>query len=405
MLHVAVVLDAAPGVSETFLETLIENLRQAGFKVDVWVRRRAAAAPKDARIGRVRCLPSECRPKLLRLVHAVWLLARVTFRSPREALRVCRLFRSSEGRARTLFGRAYRVAPLLLARADAVYFAFGGLAARYQEYFELRRNGFFSLRGADIFMDPLHNAEYRDRLRSALWHAAGVHCVCRAALRQAEQLAGRPLPHAAVVHTALDPAFLAGAESLTPARNDQPRAIRVLSVGRLHWKKGLEHGVRAFRELLDRGVDAQWEIIGEGPHRPALEWAIRDEDLTANVFLRGAQGSSAVREALRRSDIFFHPSVSEGISNAVIEAMVFGLPVIATPVDGMPEAMQHGSQGLLVAPRDCRAMADALEHLAREPGQRRQIGQNARRRALASFTGLRQQQGFRALFVPTGAAT
>lgn len=400
MLRVAVILETLPGASETFLETLLGNLREAGFQVNVWVRSGAKLVRPDC-FGPVRCFPSERKPRLPRGIHAVFMGMRVAVRSPSEALRAGRLLWSSEGCFSKWIAGIYRLAPLLLVRSDVVYFAFGGLAARYCEYFQLRTNGVFSLRGADIFIDPLGNSAYRNRLRAALQHAAGIHCVCQAARQQAEQLAGRPLPRAAVIHTALSPAFVS---EMAPTDKEESPVARVLSVSRLHWKKGLEHGMRAFRELIDRGVDAEWEIIGEGPHRIALEWAIRDEGLSTRVFLRGAQSASEVRQALRRSDILFQPSVSEGISNAVIEAMAFGLAAVTTAVDGMPEALEHGRHGLLVAPRDWRAMADALELLARDKRQRRQIGWNARQHALKDFTSLRQQDCFRALFAAASRA-
>jgi glycosyltransferase involved in cell wall biosynthesis len=112
------------------------------------------------------------------------------------------------------------------------------------------------------------------------------------------------------------------------------------------------------------------------------------------VSLLGGVSQKAIRDYLYEADIFFHPAVQEGLSNAVLEAMALGLPVVCTHVGGMAEAIQHGNTGLLVAARDWRGMGDAIRRLAETPDLRRQLGVAAREDVRMRFTAANQQQGF-----------
>ncbi|MEK7742804.1 MAG: glycosyltransferase, partial [Elusimicrobiota bacterium] len=84
-----------------------------------------------------------------------------------------------------------------------------------------------------------------------------------------------------------------------------------------------------------------------------------------------------VRDWLSAFDVFVQPSLWEGLPNSLLEAMAIGLPVVATRVDGMPEVVRHEVSGLLCAPKDAQALANAVRDLASDPVQRRRLGESA----------------------------
>jgi colanic acid/amylovoran biosynthesis glycosyltransferase len=92
-----------------------------------------------------------------------------------------------------------------------------------------------------------------------------------------------------------------------------------------------------------------------------------------------------VRELLRRADVFLHPSLSEGLSNATLEAMAVGLPVVVTDVGGMRELVTDGVDGFVVPPRDAAALAAALLDLAADPELREKMGERGRQRVVEDF--------------------
>ncbi len=149
--------------------------------------------------------------------------------------------------------------------------------------------------------------------------------------------------------------------------------LRLVSVGRLVEKKGLEYGLRAVRILVDRGIDVHYRILGDGPRRDRLDALVEVLRLGDRVVMPGRHEQGRVRDALDEADVLLAPSVTaadgdeEGIPNVLKEAMASGMPVVATRHAGIPELVQHDVSGLLVAERDEAGLADALAALAKAP--------------------------------------
>ena len=117
---------------------------------------------------------------------------------------------------------------------------------------------------------------------------------------------------------------------------------------------------------------------------------------SACVRLQGE--SEQVRDTLQQSDVFMLASVSEGICNAVLEAMACGLPVVTTDCGGMREAVSDCVEGFVVPIRDSQAMALALQNLAEDSSLQKRMGHAGRQRILQEFTLERQVQQFVALY-------
>src|SRR4029453_14864258 len=151
---------------------------------------------------------------------------------------------------------------------------------------------------------------------------------------------------------------------------------RILSVGRLVAFKGFENLIDACGGLARGGLDFTCEIIGDGPLRDDLQEKIDTLKLSPRVKLLGSLSQGAVIEKLRVADIFALASVTDrqGASDVfptvIIEGMAVARPVVSTRLAGIPELVSHGETGLLVAPGDTSALAQALEKLIRNPGLR-----------------------------------
>lgn len=178
-----------------------------------------------------------------------------------------------------------------------------------------------------------------------------------------------------------------GADSeLAPAR-----PLRVLAVGRLVEKKGYPVLLDALARARDRRWRLSCTIIGEGPCRAALEAQIEKLGLADVVSCRGACTQTEIAATYHAADIFVQASVvmadgdRDGVPNSVLEAMASGLPVVASAVAGIPEAVVDGSAGLLFPPGDAMALAAALGRLCDNPSLRARLGAEARRRVVAHF--------------------
>ena len=166
---------------------------------------------------------------------------------------------------------------------------------------------------------------------------------------------------------------------------------RIISVGRLVAFKGFENLIDACGELARRGLDFNCEIIGDGPLRDDLQAKIDMLKVSPRVKLLGSLSQGAVIEKLRVADIFALASVTDrqGASDVfptvIIEAMAAARPVVSTRLAGIPELVSHGETGLLVAPGDTSALAQALEKLIRNPGLRSRYGRAGRARIEQHF--------------------
>ena len=129
---------------------------------------------------------------------------------------------------------------------------------------------------------------------------------------------------------------------------------------------------------------ARLAIVGDGPMRNALLASVLEERLEDLVWIPGARND--MQRIYQCLDVFILPSLKEGISNTILEAMATGLPVIATAVGGNPELVQDAVNGSLVPVSSPAALARALGRYIGSPGLRLQHGTAGRRRAISSFS-------------------
>lgn len=165
----------------------------------------------------------------------------------------------------------------------------------------------------------------------------------------------------------------------------------ILSVARLVEKKGLLYLLQACRILKDQGYDFTCCIVGEGELRSALEQSIRDLALTDQVELRGAETHEHVIEMYQQATLMALPCIvsengdRDGIPNALVEALYMKVPIISTPVSGIPELIMPEINGLLVPPRDSIALATAIARLLNDLHLRQQLGVVGHQTVLARF--------------------
>jgi glycosyltransferase involved in cell wall biosynthesis len=172
------------------------------------------------------------------------------------------------------------------------------------------------------------------------------------------------------------------------ARREEPDGPPlIVSVGRLVMKKGLDTLVDACAVLAARGVDFRCEVIGEGPFRAELESRARRLGVDDRVAFIGSRDDRAVRAAYDRATVFVLPcrptptGDRDGLPVSLVEAMVVGLPVVTTPVTGIPEIVRNAESGILVPPDDPDEVAAALESLLSQPELRARLAAGAREAA------------------------
>jgi colanic acid/amylovoran biosynthesis glycosyltransferase len=161
--------------------------------------------------------------------------------------------------------------------------------------------------------------------------------------------------------------------------------VRLITVARLVEKKGLEYSLRAIASVRRAHPRITYEIVGDGPLRAQLRRLADDLGLGGIVTFHGSRGNEFVRELMARSHLFVLASVTasdgdrEGTPVSLLEAQASGMPVVATLHSGIPEVVEDGKTGFLVAERDVGALAERLTNLLERPDLWGEIGAAGRR--------------------------
>jgi L-malate glycosyltransferase len=161
----------------------------------------------------------------------------------------------------------------------------------------------------------------------------------------------------------------------------------IATVGNIRRVKGHDVFVRAAAAIASEFPSASFVIAGEvleKEYYAELKQLISQLDLEGKVHFAG--GINDLAKFLREVDLFVLPSRSEGFSNAIVEAMAAGLPVVATDVGGNAEAVVDGITGRIVPPSDAEELADAIREILRNPQHAQTMGISARRRVAERFT-------------------
>lgn len=181
-----------------------------------------------------------------------------------------------------------------------------------------------------------------------------------------------------IIHCGVDLSFFSK-NKISSTLNAPPQ---ITSIGSLIVKKGHEYLIRACALLKEQGIPFHCVIIGSGFLEGHLKELIRRLDLEKEVELAGPQPQQWVRDRLAASDVFALACVKEekggrdGIPVALMEAMATGIPVISTPVSGIPELIDDGKTGLLAAEKDPESLAKGIARLFQDRELRETLREN-----------------------------
>jgi glycosyltransferase involved in cell wall biosynthesis len=176
-----------------------------------------------------------------------------------------------------------------------------------------------------------------------------------------------------------------------------PDDLMILSISRLAQDKGLEYLMEATAMLPATRRRVRVTIAGDGPARRGLERLAERHRVTDRVMFLGFRGD--VGDLLAACDIVVLPSLREGLSISLLEAMAARKPIVATSIGSQREVALHGEMALLVPPADSRSLCDAILRLAEDPALMIRLGVNARAVYEHHYTENRMLQSYRQLYL------
>lgn len=172
--------------------------------------------------------------------------------------------------------------------------------------------------------------------------------------------------------------------------------VVIMHVANLRPVKGHSFLLRALAQIVLKSSNVKLVLIGDDTLKGALQQLAGELKVLDNVIFLGKRKDA--RDLLKLADICVLPSLSEGMSNAILEYMAAGKPVVATSVGGNPELVQDGQNGILVDKENVEQLRDALASLVANPSQRAAMGGQGRKRIEQEFTMARMVQKYEGIY-------
>lgn len=391
-MRVAVISGVFPKVSETFVMRHVTDLLARGHEVEIYsdYRPRADEFPADD-------------PQAVALAQRTVYMEAPSLRSGRRLLsaplRIARCARVAPGLTASALNPAeYGLRALSLSqihrlyllarpprRYDIIHAHFGMVGDRYRATSALWDAPLaVSFHGFDYSVWPRkHGANCYQRL----FRSAARIVVNSENTRRRVAALGCPQDKLAVITPQWD---MARFDYQAPDRQ-AGEPFRALSVARLVDKKGIDDAVQAVALARRTHPELRYDIVGDGPQRPALESLIQTLGQGDTITLHGAQPPATVSQMMRRAHALLAPSRlsadgdEEGLGVVLLEAQAAGVPVIATRHGPFPEIVTHGETGLLTAERAPEELARSLDLLLARPDLAQAISAAARAQVESRF--------------------
>jgi glycosyltransferase involved in cell wall biosynthesis len=388
--RVAFVLKGYPRLSETFIAQEIAALERRGLEILIVSLRHPTDARRHPVHGEIRAsilyLPEYLYQEPLRVFRS-WIHSRrsKTYREARNTWLRDFVRDPTPNRIRR-FGQALVLASELPRDVVHLHAHFLHTPASVARYAALLRGLSWtgSAHAKDIWTTP--EWEKREKLASCEWLVT-----CTAA-NQAHLAALAPPGRVELVYHGLDLSRFSPEEKSKAGRNgnDPASPVVILSVGRLVEKKGTDVLLEALARLP---AHLHWRLVhaGGGPLDDRLQRRAKALGIAARIEWRGARTQVELLAEYRAADLFALASRvardgdRDGLPNVLAEAQSQGLACVATKVSGIPELIEDGRTGLLVAPESPAEFARALEALIADPVRRRSLGAAGRRRVAEKF--------------------
>lgn len=396
-MKIAFLIGAFPSLSETFILNQITGLIERGHEVDIYAISPSSQTKIHPDVEKYNLLsythyyPHIPRNYFLRLLKGFGLLLTNFSRAPKVLLRSLNIFKY--GRKATSLRLLYETIPFLpnLPQYDIIQCHFGNNGLKGME---LRDIGAIqgkictTFHGLDI---SGHLQKYGDRLYNTLFEKGDFFLAISEYWRDRLIKLGCDENKIAVHRMGIDCQKFA----FRPRQPHDDGCIRLITIARLVEKKGVEYGIRAVDKIKESYPGLEYSIVGDGELKNSLEQLIQELGIKGTVKLLGWKQGKEITKLLNKADILLAPSVTsksgdqEGIPVVLIEAMAMGLPVVSTQHSGIPELVENGVSGYLVAERDVNALADEINYLIQHPQDWADMGQEGRSK-IESFYNIDQ---------------
>ena len=343
-IKIAIYSGVAP--STTFIERLIHGLAEKRFKVYLFgVQKRKTTTSKNI----FYITYSNKFSKLLILLKYSFLLSLF---KPSEKKKLDRIISNKNKNSRFLKIKYY---PVLYHQPDIFHLQWVKGIEDWMWVQDFGIKLIVSLRGAHINYSPISDLKIATTYKALFPKVDGFHAVSKAIAIEAQKYSAA-LHKIKVVYSGLDLEKL----PFQLKKFEADAMLRIVSVGRDHWKKGYTYALNSVKLLKDVGIDFHYTIIGVRTNEELLHQRSQLGLEKEVSFIEKSPFEEVLKE-MQAADVLLLSSVEEGIANVVLESMALGTLVITTDCGGMYEVVSDNENGFLIPIRDAVSMASALQ--------------------------------------------
>jgi len=384
---IGLLLSKPPSYSETYFISKIKGLQNSGFEVVLYVQK----TDPNFSLCQVKTSPQVYKKNVLALLLRMLLvLGKLGIMKPKRTLRFIKLERNAKRSYRQILKNLYNNSHLLQADLDWVHFGFATMALQSEHVAKaIGAKMAVSLRGFDIDVYPLKfQACYK-----LLWEQVDkVHSISQYLLSKARKLGLSQEVAYQIITPAVDITGL-------PEHRVVKGPVKIISVGRLHWIKGLTYVLEALSILKANKISFEFTIVGDGAENQDIKFAIHQLGLSHQVFMLGRKTHDETKQLMAESDIFIQYSLSEGFCNAALEAQGMGLLCVVSDGGALPENVIDDHTGWVVTKRSPKILAAKIEKIINLPlEEQMQVRQKASGRVQSNFNLKKQELEFKTFY-------
>ncbi|MFL0352421.1 glycosyltransferase [Xanthomarina sp. GH4-25] len=375
-MKIGIVLSSSPGYSETFFTSKILGLQNNGHHVILFCQE----VFPDFSLCDIEKLPSSSTNKFYLPFKVIKTYFSLIIHL-KKVYRFYRLERQAKTSLKNILKKIYLNAPFLKSNLDWLHFGFGTLALGRENISQaIGCKMAVSFRGFDIGVYPIKHPNCYDRLWEVVDKIHVISDDIKELLYMNDYKDQAPVIK---ITPAIDVEFFrTDLDHLIEAEE-----IQIITIARLHWKKGLDYTLEALAILKEQGVPFTYTIIGDGNELEYLKFTVYQLGLTDNVTFTGKLAKEEIKERLDTSHLYLQYSVQEGFCNAVLEAQSMGLLCVVSNAEGLAENVLHEETGWIVPMRQPKLLAKKIgDILNLEHKDKVEIISNAKKRVKEQFT-------------------
>lgn len=346
----------------------------SGFKVVLFVQQKDV----DFDLCKVAVAPKVYRKNLVLQYGSTFkCLLQLIFR-PAALLKFMKLERKTGRSTQQILKNIYNNSHILKADLDWLHFGFATMALQSENVAEaIGAKMAVSFRGFDL---DVYSLKFPGCYELLWKRVTKVHSISNYLLQEALSLGLSSYIPAQVVTPAIDISKFKGEDV------SYGESLNILTVGRLHWIKGISYVLEALSILKRNGVRFSFTIIGEGPGNESVAFEIHQLGLTDEVKIVGKIPHDKTLDYYSKSNMYVQYSNSEGFCNAVLEAQAMGLLCVVSDGGALPENVLHMKTGWVVPKRNPELLAKAIIEVHNlDPEKKTEFVKNAQQRVLSEF--------------------